>query len=72
MSITVSNLNSTSIQKFEYQSNLKMLIITFNTGKTYAYHGVSMTIFEDFTRAQSKGKFFSANIRDKYVTVKID
>lgn len=71
MSITFSNFNSSNIKKIGYQNDAKVLLVTFVSGSVYMYKDVPAEVFEDFVRAQSKGKFFHANIRGKYTTTKI-
>ena len=43
------------------------LALKLKNGATYIYKGVDNTTFSNFLAASSKGKFFSSNIRDKFV-----
>ena len=43
------------------------LALKFNNGTTYIYKGVDNAIVEGFTTAPSKGKYFAANIRNKFI-----
>lgn len=42
------------------------LIIKFNSGKVFAYSGVSKEKWADFLAAKSAGKYFAENIKGKY------
>lgn len=44
----------------------KLLKVTFNNGSEYAYEGVPVNIYEDFSKAESKGKYFHENINYRY------
>lgn len=51
---------------------MTMLLIAFKSGGTYAYEGVSSSTVSDFVNALSKGQFFQSNIKNRYVTSKLD
>jgi hypothetical protein len=59
---------STVIAQFEYEKRKSELVVTFRSGKRYAYAGVPPKVYEDFLRAGSKGRYFSLHIRDRYPT----
>ena len=44
----------------------KLLKVTFNNGSEYVYEGVPVKIYEDFSKAESKGKYFHENINYRY------
>ena len=48
------------------------LTVQFKGGQIYKYSEVSLDEFNNFSDAESGGKYFSAEIRGKYETVKID
>ena len=50
----------------EIEHNGKDLIITFTTGGTYLYENVPTSVYEEFTKAPSKGQYFHKNILKKY------
>lgn len=60
-------LDSSAIQAVGYNANRHELAVTFVTGKLYTYLGVPEAIYEALLRAPSKGRFFNAEIRDRYV-----
>jgi hypothetical protein len=57
---------SAMIRDFDYDSSREKLYVTFGSGKTYVYDGVSRETVEQFAAAESKGAFFSENIEDRY------
>lgn len=48
------------------QKPIPTLRIVFNTGMIYDYYNVSKEIYEAMLKAESIGKYFWANIKDKY------
>ena len=59
---------STVIAQFTYTSRKSELVVTFRSGKRYAYEAVPPKVYEDFLRAGSKGQYFNLHIRDHYRT----
>ncbi len=57
-------VNSSAIAGLGYNENIARLMVTFTTGRTYAYYGVSPDTYRAFRNADSKGRFFNANIRN--------
>ena len=43
------------------------LAIKLNSGQTYIYKSVDETTFDDFVNAPSKGVYFGANIKPKFI-----
>lgn len=58
--------SSSAIARAGYDPDREVMTITFNSGKSYAYQGISPQTFGRYCAADSKGGFFSRNIRDKY------
>jgi hypothetical protein len=48
------------------------LRVTFKGGNIYEYASVPLGTYNAFLAAESKGKYFQANIRDKYETKKVE
>jgi lysyl-tRNA synthetase class 2 len=63
---------STVIQRIDYQPEAGRLLVRFVSGHTYAYERVPETIYSEFRRSGSKGRFFSAKVRDRYPYRKLD
>ena len=57
-------VQSSTISEINYGE--KRLTVVFNNGSEYAYEGVSAKIYEDFSKAESKGKYFHENINYRY------
>lgn len=66
MTIRTEQLSSSWIMSATYDSETEDLSITTSNGGTYDHHGVPETVFEGFISASSPGKFWWANIKDKY------
>jgi hypothetical protein len=59
-------VDSTAIQRIDYDAEARQLRITFTGGNTYKYYHVSRGVYESFMHAESKGLFFNTYIRDRY------
>ena len=57
-------VQSSMISEINYGE--KRLTVVFNNGSEYVYEGVPMKIYEDFSKAESKGKYFHENINYRY------
>lgn len=53
-------VQSSTISEINYDG--KLLTVTFNNGREYVYEGVPANIYEGFSKAESKGKYFHENI----------
>ena len=62
-------VQSSTISEINYDG--KLLTVIFNNGREYAYEGVSAKIYEDFSKAESKGKYFHENINYRYNYLRI-
>lgn len=60
------DVDSSAILRIRYQPQGETLLVTFVTGKTYAYDGVPAPIYDAFLASDSHGKFFNAYVRDRY------
>jgi KTSC domain len=60
-------VESTAIVRVNYNETVRRLYVTFReSGKTYAYHGVPKTTYEDLLLADSAGAYFNAFVKDRY------
>jgi len=50
-----------------YLQSERTLYLHFRTGEIYRYFAVPPEEYRAFLAAESKGKYFAANIRDQYV-----
>jgi len=62
---------SSNIAKGEYNAAEKTLTITFKRGGVYRYDGVPEDVALAYKGTESVGKFFFANIKDKYPYTKL-
>ena len=59
-------LDSTVLASAGYDAKIRVLEIEFHSGAIYRYLEVPGGIFRRLLAAESKGRFFGANIRDKF------
>lgn len=57
---------SLAIRELSYDLERSELTVKFATGRVYVYAKIPEFLFHRFSRAESKGRFFNAEIRDKY------
>jgi lysyl-tRNA synthetase class 2 len=57
---------STAIRAIRYDEDRRRLVVRFIDGDEYAYVGVPGEVHRSFAEAESKGRFFSEEIRGKY------
>jgi hypothetical protein len=57
---------STVIRDFSYNVATRQLVVTFVTGRVYAYAEVPPDVHNAFRASGSKGRFFNQEIRDHY------
>lgn len=57
---------SSNLAQIDYDSDARVLTVTFQDGAAYAYSGVPGEIFEGLQKAPSAGSFFYQNVRTRY------
>ena len=62
---------STVIRDSQYDEDRKTLDIALVTGKTYRYFGVPQDVYDEFSVADSKGRFYNRYIRDGYKCIEL-
>lgn len=60
------DVDSAAIQAIDYDEAHAKLFVRFTSGERYLYVGVPGEICRSFLDADSKGRFFQAEIRDQY------
>ena len=55
-----------------YDSETQTLHVQFGNGNVYAYQNVPEDLYQRFLQAESKGKFFSIEIRNRYSSAKVE
>jgi hypothetical protein len=62
----LSRMPSAVIRDFSYNVATRQLVVTFVTGRVYAYAEVPPDVHNAFRASGSKGRFFNQEIRDNY------
>jgi len=65
-------VDSTAIQEIDYDEQRAKLVVRFISGERYIYVGVPGEVHRSFVGAESKGRFFQSEIRDKYPYNRLD
>jgi lysyl-tRNA synthetase class 2 len=60
-------VESSAVRRIEYDAAARTLFVIFDDGDQYAYFGVGPELYEAFLAAESKGRFFQAQVRDRFV-----
>jgi lysyl-tRNA synthetase class 2 len=60
------DVDSTAISAIDYDAERSKLLVRFQSGERYVYVGVPGEVHRSFVEADSKGRFFQAEIRDQY------
>jgi hypothetical protein len=59
-------VQSSAMESIYYDRRRWTMKVTFNSGKTYEYGSVPPQKFREFMQSDSKGRFFSKEIRSVY------
>jgi hypothetical protein len=59
-------VDSSNVAAYRYNPGTKVLQIRFKSGRVYGYKDVPQNVVDEFTTADSKGKFVNANIKHNY------
>jgi lysyl-tRNA synthetase class 2 len=65
-------VQSKAISDISYDAERAKLFVRFNDGDRYVYVGVPGEVCRSFLDADSKGRFFAHEIRDRYPYNKLD
>jgi hypothetical protein len=63
---TAMDVQSAAIREIDYDAARARLLVRFISGEQYVYVGVPGEVHRSFLEADSKGRFFQAEIRDAY------
>jgi len=66
------DVESTAISEIDYDAERAKLLVRFASGEHYVYVGVPGEVHRSFLDAESKGRFFQAQIRDRYPFNRLD
>lgn len=59
-------VKSSDLASVGYDAKIRVLEIEFHSGGIYRYHEVPREIFERLLAAESKGRFFAGQIRNRF------
>jgi hypothetical protein len=65
-------VESSNIESIGYDQKAAILEVQFHSGEIYQYASVPESVYKGLFNAQSKGKYFQANIRGKYLFNKME
>ena len=65
-------VESTNIKSIGYNEVKVILEIEFLNGSIYNYFKVKPKTFKEIMKAESKGKYFHKNIREKYEYLRVN
>ena len=65
-SSNISQIGYNEFNQITLNKIVSTLRIVFNSGNIYDYYDVPKEVYENFLNAKSIGKYFWANIKDKY------
>jgi hypothetical protein len=60
------DVESAAISEIDYDAERSKLLVRFVSGERYVYVGVPGEVHRSFVEADSKGRFFQQQIRDRY------
>jgi hypothetical protein len=66
------DMPSSVIRYFQHDPESAELLVVFQTGKRYRYHGVPAEVAEGMRLAFSKGEYFNEHIRDRFSFERLD
>ena len=66
------HVDSAAISEIDYDAERAKLLVRFASGERYVYVGVPGAVHRSFIDAESKGRFFQAQIRDRYPFNRLD
>lgn len=64
-------VTSSHIRAAGYDLDSQTLEVEFNNGSVYQYASVPLNEYEGLMTADSQGKYFNANIKNRYSYVKL-
>ena len=59
-------VTSEAIDQIEYDAPTRTLFVRFTSGEWYGYADVPSSEYAAFEAAESKGRYFQDNIRDRF------
>jgi hypothetical protein len=69
--VPLEAIQSSNLQAIGYDPRRLILAVQFNSGDIYHYASVPLETFAEFYGADSKGRYYAANIRGKFTGQKM-
>ncbi len=66
------HVESEAIREIRYDADRAKLFVTFDDGDIYVYVGVPGEVHRSFLDADSKGRYFACEIRDRFPFNKLE
>lgn len=63
--INMSAVKSSQLSSIGYDEKTNTMAVKFNNGGTYHYENVTKGEFDKFSKAESIGKYFGANFKNR-------
>ncbi len=60
------SVDSSVIREIDYDAARERLLVRFVSGDRYLYRNVPAKVGQSFLSADSKGRYFTAKVRDRY------
>jgi len=64
-------VNSSNLKSVGYDEAESILYVEFKANTLYEYYDVPSEVYEELLKAESKGKYYNAEIKTKYRVSKI-
>jgi hypothetical protein len=64
-------VQSSALASVGYSKRLRVLEVEFTNGAVYRYVGVPRRLYHDLMSAESKARFYHANIKKKFRSVRV-
>lgn len=62
------NLKSSTVASVDYDVKTREMTVEFLNGGRYVYEGVPESVYTDFLKAESAGKFVAKSLKNKFAT----
>lgn len=69
--IKIETTRSSMLKSVSYDESEQSMIVEFHNGGEYKYKEVPIEVFNEMTAAQSEGKYFLANVKNKFECEKL-
>lgn len=69
--VEMKPVESSNILEVGYAEDAGVLYVTFNSGQTYTYDMVPLSVYAELLAAESLGSYFHKNIRTAYEFTKV-